>query len=99
MNDRMRLGLCGALSVAALGLLARPETRPDDLPPHVSAGVHIYGLELTRPTDEVLPGIGPATAVKVLGNEGKWYLLETPNQPRGPVWVNFDQVLSYRTQL
>lgn len=87
----------GAFSIALIGLLASAGPSPDGRPPHVDAGVSLYGLELANATG-VLTGVGPTTEVKVLESRGSWCLVEHPNQPRGPQWVNFDQVVSYRTR-
>lgn len=95
MKNHLTWALAGATAAAALLGVNRPA---QDLPPHVGPGTTIYGLELSLPTGEVLLGIGPATGVRILGNTGKWYLVETPEQPRGPQWINFDQVVSYRTR-
>jgi len=95
MKHHLTWALAGATVTAALLGAGRA---PNDLPPHVDPGTVIYGLELSLTTSEVLQGVGPATGVKILGNTGRWYLVETPDQPRGPQWINFDQVVSYRTR-
>lgn len=86
-------GILVALCVLTLG--ARPV--PDERPPHVEAGSLIYGLEFDRPVAQILPGTGPVTPIKILGHQDQWYLVETPNQRHGPQWVNFDHVVTYRT--
>lgn len=99
MTRRLLWGSAGATLALLLGLSAAARPVPDDVPPDLQAGSKVFGLVLAIPTGDVLPGVLPTTEVKVVASRGKWLLLETPNQPRGPQWVNFDQVVSYRTKL
>lgn len=65
-------------------------------PPDVAAGTKIYGIEMERPSRELWPTAGPATPFTVQGVRGSWLLLDSPAIQRGPVWVNFDQVITFR---
>lgn len=97
MRERLFWMLGGGLVTVVLALAIGARPVAGDRPPHVEAGKAIYGLELDRPVAQVLPGTGPITPIKILGNQGNWFLVETPNQRHGPQWVNFDHVVTYRT--
>jgi len=98
MRERWSWMLVGALSTVLFVVLSGARPVASDAPPHVVPGALIYGVEFDRPTDQVLPGTGPVTPIEIIGNQGNWFLVETPSQPRGPQWINFDQVVSYRTE-
>lgn len=84
------------LAVAALvvSLGAFRQQRPG--PPDVGPGTKIYGIQLERSTSELWPTAGPATPFTVEAIRGSWLLLDSTAIPRGPVWVNFDEVITFR---
>jgi len=97
MNSLRSLTLPAA---AALGAFAagRATVPQEEVAPYLSAGKKVFALVLDEPeTARSLPEAGPVEPITIVGVQGRWALLETRGQTRGPVWVNFDQVVSYRT--
>lgn len=89
-------GLC-ASPFAAFPQDEEERLELEEAAPHVYEGMTIYGLQTTFDVEAALPGMTPFVGVRILGTEGRWALVEYPSQTRGPAWVNFDQVISYRT--
>jgi len=91
--------LAGACLTLALTLGWERPAAVTDAPPDVGSGTELFELETSRPLNTLFPGVGPSQALKVKSVRGSWVLVEVPGQPRGPVWLNFDQVIHYRTKL
>lgn len=91
----------GALAAVAGAVAVSAALRPapqDEVAPFLSPGRNVYGLVLDEPDGtRSLPEVGFVEPIKIVGVRGHWALLEVRGQTRGPVWVNFDQVVSYRT--
>ena len=87
-------------AVLALAAVSAPAvvTRAPDSPPQLSQGTKIYRVELTRPTSQLFPGLGPATPIEVHEVKGSWVLVDSPVIARGPIWLNFEQVTQYAMQ-
>jgi hypothetical protein len=100
MKQRILWAIGGAVAALVVTLALGAAGPPTgDLPPHLTAGKTFYGIVFAQPDASPLGPLSATTPIKVLGSEGSWYLLEVPRQPRGPVWVNMDLVVSYRTDL
>lgn len=92
--------LLGALLAAgALFASGRQEAEPEArfLPDDIEKGTKLYELELSRPTAEILPGATPLLPVEVKELRDPWVLVEVRGLRGGPVWLNFEHVLRYRT--
>ena len=97
----MKISLPLALSTTVLAslatlLAARPPVQ-DEIAPFVVPEGAIYGLQLSHPTRELFPTLRPIDPVKILGTQGRWALVGFQGLTRGPIWLNFDHVISYRT--
>lgn len=88
-----------SLAAATAALVAwRPAPAQEEVAPFLTNGKLVYGLVLNEPdTARSLPDVGVVEPMKIVGVQGHWALLEVRGQTRGPVWINFDQVVSYRT--
>lgn len=90
--------LLGAvLAAGALFAAGRPAPALPDAPPDVAVGTELYDVQFSLRTQELFPSLTPARPLEVKAVRGSWLLLEVPGVPRGPLWVNFDQVISYKT--
>jgi hypothetical protein len=97
MKVPMPYAVAGASLAAALTLAARPPAPQQQIAPFVVPERAIYGLELSVPTRDLFPTLRSIDPVNIIGVEGKWALVGFRGLTRGPIWINFDHVISYRT--
>jgi hypothetical protein len=88
------LGLALVLLVGALTLGAR--TQGGGLPPGVRPGVKLYYVQTSNREAFWVP---PTTPVEVRATDGRWVQVSSNAIDRDPLWLNFDQVVQYRTEL
>lgn len=100
-------GFGSALALVFLLSATRPAPEPHaPLPaqeetvgaaPYVTGGTKIWGLRLAGLQTTAVETLGDQQFVEIIGTEGSWALVRHQGQTRGPVWINFDQALTYRT--
>jgi hypothetical protein len=91
-----------ALSLFGLGGLAvtgrwQAEAAAPGGPPELSPGARIYQLDATSDSHNALDSLSVTAPIEVLEVRGAWARVKVPTLPYGPVWLNFDQVVYYRT--
>lgn len=78
-----------------------PQPAPQDgvqaAAPYVTGGAKIWGLRLAGTQTTAVESLSDQQFVEIIGAEGSWALVKHQGQTRGPVWINFDQALTYRT--
>lgn len=87
------LGIAGLVAIDARQEPLAAEAGPPDL----RAGTKIYALDASADSRGVLTALAVTAPLEVLEMRGSWAHVKLPNQPYGPVWLNFDQVVYYRT--
>ena len=95
LRSNLTTFLLGALTVLALGAARAPVSSS---PPGVSGGAKLYQLRtVSGETLNLRTGdsIGDTMPVEVVSTQGNWVELKSPGIPRGPIWVNFDQIARY----
>ena len=73
--------------------------RDNQSPPDLMIGSKVFCIEPTRRLSEMVPGYGSNSQVVVRDIQGSWLLLEFPSGQKHAIWVNFDEVVSYSTEL
>lgn len=69
---------------------------PDETPPGISAGQKLYWVQTRAPS---LQALASTTPVEIIETRGSWCLIDSNGINFGPIWLNFDQVLHYKTKL
>ena len=72
------------------------EAALDETPPGIEPGKKIYWVQ-TR-SDTLKAVVGP-TPVEIIETRGAWALVNSSGINFGPIWLNFDEVLHYKTEL
>ena len=88
-----------ALITAAVFAPGARNVRANQPPPDLMIGSKVFCIEPTRRLSEMVPGYGSNSQVVVRDIQGSWLLLEFPSGQKHAIWVNFDQVVSYSTEL
>jgi hypothetical protein len=66
-------------------------------PPDLAPGTRIYQLDATSDSHNALDSLAVTAPIEVLEVRGAWARVKVPTLPYGPVWLNFDQLVYYRT--
>ena len=94
----LSLVLLGA-AVAAIAILSTSARGP--LAPQAGmelrAGGSVFGLNLVKGTGDPLSGLTSNTPVKIRDVKGDWVQVDFPSMKTGPVWLNMNNIVSYRT--
>jgi hypothetical protein len=90
------LALLGFAGLVAVDARQEPPVAQEG-PPDLRAGTKIYALDATADSRGVLTALAATAPLEVLEVRGSWAQVRLPNLPYGPVWLNFDQVVYYRT--
>lgn len=98
--------LLGALvTLAAVGLSSAGPTAAQRgmqdggrVPDEVRQGGTLFGFTVLKGHQESLSGLGPRTPVTIRKMSGNWIQIDYPTQTTGPVWVNIQNVVTFRTE-
>jgi hypothetical protein len=95
-STSMLLGVAAALAVSWLASAASPAV-PPDLPRQLKVGGTIFGFDVLSGGGKGLSSLSPDSPVTIREVRGGWFLVDYPTQKTGPVWVNSDMIVSFRT--
>jgi hypothetical protein len=88
--------LLGVGLVAVLATSGRQE-EGHAAPPDIVPGTKIYQIDVTADSRNALASLAVTEPILVKEVRGPWVLVEVPGLPHGAVWLNFEQVVYYRT--
>lgn len=95
-SSSMLLGAAAALALCWLVSAAAPAASPE-LPTQLKTGGTVFGFDVLSGGGKGLAGLSPETPVTVREMSGDWILVDFPTQKSGPVWVNGNMLVSFRT--
>jgi hypothetical protein len=92
------MALGAILALSGTWLLSAMEPAPSGLQAGgLVAGSKVFGFNLLKGEGSGIKGLTDASPVAVRERSGRWALIEFPSLTTGPVWVNTDLVISYRS--